>query len=81
MEFEEGEMASSSSPIDYQLYRKFWALQDYFRDPRQCYQKDKWRVFHRVRTLTLKTRLEYCLCFTCQQSGVEHFLPSLLMVK
>ncbi|XP_071807564.1 THO complex subunit 1-like [Asterias amurensis] len=47
MEFEEGEMASSSSPIDYQLYRKFWALQDYFRDPRQCYQKDKWRVFHR----------------------------------
>ncbi|XP_022102620.1 THO complex subunit 1-like isoform X2 [Acanthaster planci] len=47
MEVEEGEMASSSSPIDYLLYRKFWALQDYFRNPTQCYIKDKWRLFQR----------------------------------
>ncbi|XP_038057097.1 THO complex subunit 1-like [Patiria miniata] len=47
MEVEEGEMSAGTSPIDYLLYRKFWALQDYFRNPTQCYIKDKWRVFQR----------------------------------
>ena len=32
-------------PIDYSLYRKFWALQDFFRNPNQCYQKIHWKVF------------------------------------
>ncbi|XP_031828862.1 THO complex 1-like protein Hpr1 isoform X2 [Nomia melanderi] len=32
-------------PIDYNLYRKFWALQDFFRNPNQCYQKMHWKVF------------------------------------
>lgn len=47
MEYEEGEMreGSSSSYVDYQLYRKFWSLQDYFRDPLQCYNKEKWKQF------------------------------------
>ncbi|XP_071837489.1 THO complex subunit 1-like [Apostichopus japonicus] len=47
MEYEEGEMSEgpSSHHIDYQLYRKFWSLQDYFRDPVQCYTKDKWKQF------------------------------------
>ncbi|XP_059175712.1 THO complex subunit 1-like [Physella acuta] len=36
---------SSSIPIDYHLYRKFWALQDFFRRPLLCYDKTQWDVF------------------------------------
>ncbi|XP_018121830.1 THO complex 1 protein L homeolog isoform X1 [Xenopus laevis] len=51
MEIEEGEMGdddapnSSSIPIDYNLYRKFWSIQDYFRNPVQCYDKNSWKTF------------------------------------
>ncbi|XP_058031521.1 THO complex subunit 1 isoform X3 [Ahaetulla prasina] len=51
MEVEEGEMGddeaptSCSIPIDYNLYRKFWSLQDYFRNPVQCYEKVSWKIF------------------------------------
>ncbi|XP_018424259.1 PREDICTED: THO complex subunit 1 [Nanorana parkeri] len=51
MEIEEGEMGddeapnSSSIPIDYNLYRKFWSLQDCFRNPIQCYDKSSWKIF------------------------------------
>ncbi|XP_063155228.1 THO complex subunit 1 [Candoia aspera] len=51
MEVEEGEMGddeaptSRSIPIDYNLYRKFWSLQDYFRNPVQCYEKVSWKTF------------------------------------
>ncbi|XP_040209977.1 THO complex subunit 1 isoform X2 [Rana temporaria] len=52
MEIEEGEMGddeapnnSSSIPIDYNLYRKFWSLQDFFRNPVQCYDKSSWKIF------------------------------------
>lgn len=31
--------------IDYNLYCKFWALQDYFRNPNQCYNKVQWKTF------------------------------------
>uniref|UniRef100_A0A8C6T209 THO complex 1 n=1 Tax=Neogobius melanostomus TaxID=47308 RepID=A0A8C6T209_9GOBI len=34
-----------SIPIDYTLYRKFWTLQDYFRNPMQCYDKFSWMTF------------------------------------
>jgi len=36
---------NSSMPIDYNLYRKFWALQDFFRRPNQCYDKTAWQTF------------------------------------
>ncbi|KAL7984372.1 hypothetical protein Chor_002942 [Crotalus horridus] len=51
MEVEEGEMGDDeapttcSIPIDYNLYRKFWSLQDYFRNPVQCYEKVSWKTF------------------------------------
>ncbi|XP_041358036.1 THO complex subunit 1-like [Gigantopelta aegis] len=47
MEVEEGEMdeSSSTAPIDYALYRRFWSLQDYFRRPTQCYEKVPWKHF------------------------------------
>uniref|UniRef100_A0AAY4CQH1 Death domain-containing protein n=1 Tax=Denticeps clupeoides TaxID=299321 RepID=A0AAY4CQH1_9TELE len=49
MDVEEGEMGDEEEPapytipIDYNLYRKFWNLQDYFRNPIQCYEK--WMTF------------------------------------
>lgn len=36
--------------IDYNLYCKFWALQDFFRNPNQCYNKVQWKTFSLVRT-------------------------------
>nr|CAG4643807.1 EOG090X0324 [Lepidurus arcticus] len=31
--------------VDYNFYRKFWALQDFFRNPNQCYSKAPWKSF------------------------------------
>ncbi|XP_064549731.1 THO complex subunit 1 [Drosophila montana] len=31
--------------IDYDLYCKFWSLQDFFRNPNQCYSKAQWKMF------------------------------------
>ncbi|XP_067835849.1 THO complex subunit 1 isoform X2 [Heptranchias perlo] len=51
MEVEEGETGDEeppttcSVPIDYNLYRKFWSLQDFFRNPLQCYEKISWKTF------------------------------------
>eukprot|EP00063_Salmo_salar_P021201 XP_013996036.1 PREDICTED: THO complex subunit 1-like isoform X2 [Salmo salar] len=61
MEVEEGEMgdeepsapAPCSIPIDYNLYRKFWTLQDYFRNPVQCYEKFSWMTFLKYSDETL----------------------------
>nr|KAG5709579.1 hypothetical protein BaRGS_001629 [Batillaria attramentaria] len=46
MDVEDGETEDTPSIlIDYNLYRKFWSLQDYFRKPVQCYDKAAWRAF------------------------------------
>ncbi|XP_067033610.1 THO complex subunit 1-like isoform X1 [Acropora muricata] len=39
------ELTSSNVPIDFNLYKKFWALQDYFRNPTQCYNNAAWKTF------------------------------------
>ncbi|XP_017297830.2 THO complex subunit 1 [Diaphorina citri] len=31
--------------IDFNFYKKFWSLQDYFRNPVQCYNKVSWKMF------------------------------------
>lgn len=31
--------------IDHGLYKKFWGLQDFFRNPNQCYNKTQWKTF------------------------------------
>ena len=31
--------------VDCNLYKKFWSLQDYFRNPNQCYNKIPWKTF------------------------------------
>jgi len=30
---------------DHNLYKKFWSLQDFFRNPNQCYNKIPWKTF------------------------------------
>lgn len=43
---EAGELTPSTVPIDFNLYKKFWALQDYFRNPTQCYNNAvQWKTF------------------------------------
>ena len=34
--------------VDYALYAKFWQLQDFFRNPNQCYNNVKWKTFSTV---------------------------------
>ncbi|XP_039610651.1 THO complex subunit 1 isoform X2 [Polypterus senegalus] len=64
---EEGEMGddetptTSSIPIDYNLYRKFWTLQDYFRNPVQCYDKFSWMTFLKYSDETLAVFKSYKL--------------------
>ncbi|KAG0410125.1 hypothetical protein HPB47_012767 [Ixodes persulcatus] len=36
---------SAAVSVDYNLYRKFWSLQEYFRQPTLCYNKVHWRQF------------------------------------
>lgn len=45
---EEEEKKETKISIDYNLYRKFWALQDFFRNPNQCYNKMQWKIFSSV---------------------------------
>jgi THO complex subunit 1 len=47
MEIDEEKVENKIS-IDYNLYRKFWALQDFFRNPNQCYTKMHWKIFSTV---------------------------------
>lgn len=32
-------------PIDFNLYTKFWSLQEIFNKPNQCYDKTAWKTF------------------------------------
>uniref|UniRef100_A0A9J8DJH4 THO complex 1 n=1 Tax=Cyprinus carpio carpio TaxID=630221 RepID=A0A9J8DJH4_CYPCA len=67
MDVEEGEMGDEDAPapctipIDYNLYRKFWTLQDYFRNPVQCYDKFSWMTFLKFSDETLAVFKSYKL--------------------
>ena len=65
MEVEEGETRDKPSnvPIDYSLYRKFWALQDFFRKPSQLYDKNLWKQFITV-SIDFEISLKRHLYFT-----------------
>ncbi|CAG9767192.1 unnamed protein product [Ceutorhynchus assimilis] len=41
--------------IDYPFYCKFWQLQDFFRNPIQCYDKVQWKMFCSHSTTILNT--------------------------
>ena len=43
---EDGELQDEiNSPIDFNLYVRFWCLQDFFRQPIQCFKPDGWKKF------------------------------------
>jgi len=41
--------------VDYSLYCKFWQIQDFFRNPIQCYQKVPWKTFSSYASDVLST--------------------------
>ncbi|KAK8399992.1 hypothetical protein O3P69_002993 [Scylla paramamosain] len=45
MEEEDEDKGGTAPRLDYTLYTKFWSLQDFFRNPGQCFQKAPWKVF------------------------------------
>jgi len=45
--------------VDYALYAKFWQLQDFFRNPNQCYDNVKWKTFSTYSTDVLNTFKSY----------------------
>lgn len=40
--------------IDYNLYCRFWSLQDFFRNPNTCYNKIQWKTFVAVSNKPIK---------------------------
>jgi len=60
---EEGELPSVQPVVDYNLYIKFWSLQDFFRNPPQCYTPVGWKTFklHMMEVLNVfdSHRIEY----------------------
>lgn len=44
--------------IDYNLYCKFWALQDFFRNPNQCYNIVQWKTFSSVNIILKNSSLK-----------------------
>ena len=37
--------SSPGGPMDFNLYQKLWSLQDFFRQPTQCFTPDLWKPF------------------------------------
>lgn len=48
--------------IDYSLYCKFWSLQDFFRNPNQCYNKMQWKLFCSVRINPISSNFITFIC-------------------
>lgn len=70
--------------IDYNLYSKFWSLQDYFRNPNQCYNKVLWKTFSLVSLCTTFYFLvTYCYLIHISHTNrcVQNFLCSMLQVS
>jgi THO complex subunit 1 len=40
-----GHKDRSTIPVDYNLYRKFWSLQDFFNKPNVLYERVHWKLF------------------------------------
>ncbi|XP_076038160.1 THO complex 1-like protein Hpr1 [Oratosquilla oratoria] len=38
-------VGTTKTKLDYNVYTKFWALQDFFRSPPQCFHKAPWKMF------------------------------------
>ncbi|XP_065354292.1 THO complex subunit 1 [Calliphora vicina] len=57
--------------IDYNLYCKFWSLQDFFRNPNQCYSKASWKMFQTHASTVLESFASFKLEDTRSSSSQE----------
>lgn len=48
-------------PIDFNLYTKFWSLQEFFNKPNQCFDKAAWKTFTSNATEVLDALKSYKL--------------------
>lgn len=70
--------------VDYSLYSKFWQIQDFFRNPAQCYQKVPWKQFSMYAADVLSTFQSFKLDPTSGKSTVvgdqeaEHYFAKYL---
>ncbi len=73
---EEGEMKETDKiQVDYNFYRKFWQLQEYFRNPVICYNRSNWKQFQSYCNDVLSTfnsfKLDPNSCANFQVLGIE----------
>lgn len=54
--------------IDFTLYSKFWRLQDFFRNPSQCYDLKHWKIFAGVSGMTKNSIVLYGTVITIMSS-------------
>ncbi|XP_056629583.1 THO complex subunit 1 [Diorhabda sublineata] len=70
--------------IDFTFYCKFWQLQDFFRNPNQCYNKVQWKLFSSHATNVLNTfqgiKLDY-VTSTEKSSNLGYFAKYLTSQK
>ncbi|PSN38522.1 THO complex subunit 1 [Blattella germanica] len=76
---EEDQKPDTKIKIDYNLYCKFWALQDFFRNPNQCYSKVHWKTFSALDDLQGKRRkLDISEEDKLQQQQQQHYFAKFL---
>ncbi|XP_066246596.1 THO complex subunit 1 [Euwallacea similis] len=70
--------------IDFSFYCKFWQLQDFFRNPNQCYDKVQWKMFcsHSINILNTfqGIKLDY-ISASEQSTNVGYFAKYLTSQK
>ncbi|XP_060521343.1 THO complex subunit 1 [Cylas formicarius] len=69
--------------IDFSFYCKFWQLQDFFRNPNQCYDKVQWKVFcsHSMSILNTFHGIKLDYITSGQNSNVGYFAKYLTSQK
>ncbi|XP_002156883.3 THO complex subunit 1 [Hydra vulgaris] len=56
-----------NNPVDYNLYIKFWTLQDYFVNPSKCYTKEGWNLINTNISEVLKIFTSFKLEFNVRK--------------
>ena len=67
MDIDNDDGLEPSAPIDYNLYQKLWPLQDFFRNPVQCYTSDQWKVL----TTNVKDVLQAFYSYKLDDTGAS----------
>ena len=46
-------------PIDFNLYTKFWSLQEFFSKPNNCFDKIAWKTFTNVKQIVFSYQISF----------------------